>query len=77
MWRPRMASRISRAGAQFAARGRLGHLHQLIGDAAHGADHDQRLLRQARGHDGGDTPDGGRILYRAAAKFHDNHYQTP
>ena len=59
--------------AQFAARGKVGNLHQLIGDAAHGADDQQRLLGQARGYDGGHAANGGRILNRGPAEFHDDH----
>src|SRR6266568_6533079 len=50
----KLASQRQR-GLTVASAGCTRHVEQLVGDSGHRADYDDRSLRQALAHDGGDT----------------------
>ena len=64
------------AGIDVTGRRFLAHQDELIGDLCESADHHHRTQFLAASYNLRDALDGGGILHRGPAKFHDYHERT-
>src|ERR1700722_10281448 len=61
------------SGFALAFAGGTGHGQQSVGALGHGANHDDRLLRQTPFYDGSDAIDGFVVFDRSTTELHYDH----